>query len=144
MFSRKVLILVLVGLVVLAIARAPIFETRQIKLELEIADDEAERVRGLSGRASLPADHGLLFIFDQPTRPGFWMKEMNFPIDIIWLDENRRVLALNELVSPASYPQTFFPPAPIKYVLEVNAGWAQRNKLKIGERADFIHRLDQK
>lgn len=105
----------------------------QNKIEVEIADDEAERARGLSGRAVLESNHGLLFIFDAPDRYGFWMKEMNFPIDIIWLDENWRVADISKNVSPDSYPQVFYPPRPIKYVIEVNAGWSNQNNLQIGD-----------
>jgi len=104
----------------------------QNKIEIEIADDADKRTRGLSGRANLAQNHGLLFIFDTFGNYGFWMKEMNFPIDVIWIDENWRVADISKNASPESYPQVFLPSRPIKYVLEVNAGWSEKNNLKIG------------
>jgi len=109
----------------------------QNKIKIEIADDAAERTRGLSGRANLAQNHGLFFIFDAPGNYGFWMKEMNFPIDIIWLNENWRVADISKNLSPDSYPQIFFPSQPIKYVLEVNAGWSNQNDLQIGEEIQY-------
>ena len=102
------------------------YETTQIQIgstliTAEIADTPAKRELGLSGRPALPADRGILFIFDQPDRHGFWMKDMNFPIDIVWLDENKRVVNITKNLQPNSYPQLFYPPQDIKYALEIKA-----------------------
>ena len=99
---------------------------------VEIADEPNEQTRGLSGRESLLENEGMLFIFPQPATPSFWMKEMKFAIDIIWLDAASIIVGIQKNVSPDTFPQTFFPPSPIKYVLEVNAGWSERNKIKAG------------
>lgn len=104
-------------------------------IQIEIADTDAERIQGLSDRTSLPQDTGLLFIFPTPTTPGFWMKDMRFPIDIIWLDENWKIISIDKNLAPESYPKLFFPPSPIKYVLEVNAGFSDQNNLKIDDQA---------
>ena len=89
---------------------------------MEIANTDAERTQGLSGRASLPAGTGLLFVFESPGKYGFWMKDMNFPIDIVWLGDGMLPVGIEKNVSPDSYPQVFYPPVPVRYVLEVNAG----------------------
>lgn len=89
---------------------------------IELADTPAERERGLSGKESLPEGHGLLFIFDKPDLYGFWMKEMNFPIDVVWLDESMVVVDIEKNVTPDSFPHIFYPPRPVKYVLETNVG----------------------
>lgn len=102
-------------------------------LKLEVATSSEARERGLSGRAELPADTGLLFIFPESALYGFWMKEMNFAIDIIWLKESGEILEITHEAKPESYPNAFYPPEPIKYVLEVNAGYATQNNLKIGD-----------
>ena len=112
-------------------------EIGTFKLEVEIADDDAERAQGLSGREALAPDRGLLFVFDEPAAAGFWMRNMNFPIDIIWIDGAWRVVGITANVSPDSFPQVFYPPEPIKYVLETNAGWALKNNLQIGESVLF-------
>jgi len=113
------------------VERAVIGET---EITLEIADDPAERTRGLGGRASIPKNHAMLFIFDTTDYHGIWMQEMEFPLDIIWLNEYTEVIHIERNVSPNTYPKTFRPQRPARYVLEFNAGFAQQNHLKIGDR----------
>ena len=93
-----------------------------LPIQLDLADTKEKQTLGLSGRTSLSKEEGMLFIFDQPKNWGFWMKEMFFPIDIIWLDDNYQPVYVVQNVQPESYPRTFYPPAPARYVLEVNAG----------------------
>lgn len=103
------------------------YETTSIKIGsrtfiAEVANTEAKRTLGLSGRKSLQTNQGMLFVFDEPSQPGFWMKDMNFPIDIIWLDENKKIIGIEKNLQPSSYPQVFYPPQKIKSVLEINSG----------------------
>ncbi len=91
-------------------------------ITVEIADTPAERRLGLSGRPILPADHGLLFIFDEPGYHSFWMKDMNFPIDILWLNDNFEIVDAWRNAAPASYPESRAPRSKAKYVLETNPG----------------------
>lgn len=102
-------------------------------LKLELATSSEARERGLSGRDSLAPDTGLLFIFPELALYGFWMKEMNFNIDIIWLNEAGEVVEITKEALPESYPKAFYPPEPVKYVLEVNAGYADENNIEIGD-----------
>lgn len=102
-------------------------------LKLEVATSSESREQGLSNRLSLPADQGLLFIFPDPKFYGFWMKEMNFAIDIIWLDEDGVVVDITKEALPETYPEVFYPPTPIKYVIEVNAGYAEERGLELGD-----------
>lgn len=104
-----------------------------IKLSVEIADEPGEQIQGLSDKISLPQNEGMLFIFPAPFVAGFWMKDMNFPIDIIWIDKSRNIIGIEKAVSPDTFPKTFSPASPVKYVLEVNAGWADKNNIKIGD-----------
>ena len=99
---------------------------------MEWATTPQQREHGLSGRASLPDDHGLLFVFDKPDDACFWMKDMRFDIDIIWLDATRHVVKVQESATPASYPATFCPSQAAQYVLEVHAGLAQRSGVQVG------------
>lgn len=89
-------------------------------LSVEIADTIESRTLGLSGRQSLPEEVGLLFVFDTPVVQGFWMKDMGFPIDILWFDAEKRLVDITEDLSPDSFPETFYPNQPIMYVLETN------------------------
>jgi len=109
----------------------------QTTVTLEIADSPEERKRGLSYRNNLPESTGLLFVFDRSDKYGFWMKEMHFPIDIIWLDENYRVVHIKENARPESYPGVFKSESPALYVLEVNAGVAAQAGLEIGDIIEF-------
>jgi uncharacterized membrane protein (UPF0127 family) len=107
------------------------------QLDLELADTKDKQEKGLSGRESMPPDTGMLFIFPEPSAPGFWMKEMLFPIDIIWLNADKEVVEVLPNVDPSTYnevdPEIFTPLEPIKYVLEVNAGMAEANGIVLGD-----------
>lgn len=120
------------------------FDSQEIKIagqifKVELAISDKQQQRGLSYREQLPANAGMLFVFKQPTKPGFWLKEMKFPLDIIWLDENRNVVYLHKNLSPQTYPKIFQSPLPVKYVLEIDAGQADKLKIKIGSHLSFKH-----
>ena len=105
---------------------------------IDIADTPPLRERGLSGRRLLLDDQGMYFIFDHPDVYPFWMKEMNFPIDIIWIGEHMSVVDITKSASPSSFPQTFVSSAPALYVLEVQAGFAERHGVKIGDQVVLL------
>lgn len=107
-------------------------------IQIDVADTEASRVLGLSGRDSLSDDRGLLFVFDQPSEQHcFWMKDMKFTIDMVWFDENKQVIHTADNVSPQTYPEVFCPGAPAAYGLEVNSGRAAALGLYVGSSARF-------
>lgn len=103
---------------------------------VEVADTETARELGLSGHAPLADGQGMLFVFDQDALWGFWMKDMRFAIDILWLDSSGRVVTIAANVSPDSYPQTFYPKMPARYVVELPAGYAAAHS--IAEGAQFV------
>ncbi|MDO8569729.1 MAG: DUF192 domain-containing protein [bacterium] len=104
----------------------------EISIQVEIVDTPETREKGLSGREALPEGTGMLFIFDSPAQYGFWMKDMDFAIDIVWVDGESRVIGIEREVLPNTFPQTFYPNQPIKYVLELPAGSANRYNIDIG------------
>ncbi|MEK7091715.1 MAG: DUF192 domain-containing protein [Patescibacteria group bacterium] len=106
-------------------------------LWLEVVTKTTDQERGLSGRDILPAEAGMLFVFNRPTVPAFWMKEMSFPLDLIWLDANRRVVSISPNLGPETYPQTFSPGQKIQYVLELNAGSVAKNHFAIGDKLRY-------
>ena len=113
-------------------AQAPVVDTQVYSIALlEIADSPAERAQGLSGR-EVPQDYGLLFIFPEVGTPGFWMKDMLVPIDIVWLAEDFTIVGIAADVAPSTYPKTFEPPVPVRYVLEVAAGESVRKGWSVG------------
>jgi uncharacterized membrane protein (UPF0127 family) len=95
----------------------------QQRFDVSVAETEAQRQRGLSGRRELTAGSGMWFVFAEPGLYGFWMQDMNFPIDLIWIGANRQVLGAVTLQPCQSQPcTTTQPPAPVSHVLEINAG----------------------
>jgi hypothetical protein len=108
---------------------------------VEIAQTSLERSRGLSGRDGLAEGSGMFFIFDAPSAYGFWMKDMKFPIDIIWINGDRVVgIALNAAPEPGKPVwglKIYYPPEPVDRVLEVNAGDAAKYGIKAGSAVVF-------
>lgn len=100
---------------------------------VEIANDQNSRAKGLSERTFLQSNQGMLFIFPEPGIYSFWMKDMNFALDIIWLDENKKIIGIEENVPPlenSAKPKFYLPPEPVKYVLEVNAGLIEKYNIQ--------------
>jgi uncharacterized membrane protein (UPF0127 family) len=102
-----------------------------------IADTEALREQGLSKTSPLETNQGMLFIFDAPLKPSFWMKDMNYPLDIIWIDKDRKIVDVSENLDPKTYPQGFSSNTEILYALEVSSGFYKTNNLKIGDKVSF-------
>lgn len=103
----------------------------------QVISTREEQERGLGGRDSLPIDQGMLFSFREPDLYVFWMKDMHFPIDIIWTDANLIVVDVAKDLSPDSYPEVFRPRTPASFVLELTAGSAERYGVKIGDSFHF-------
>lgn len=93
-----------------------------VSISLEIADNEEKRMLGLGKRPLISENTGMIFIFDEPDRHGIWMKDMNFPVDIIWLDENKQVVDHVSNASPDDFPVVMYPDVPAMYVIELPAG----------------------
>ena len=106
-------------------------------IAVEVVETLAAKKRGLSGRSALADNQGMLFVYIDPGNYSFWMKDMKFAIDIIWIGDDHRIVDITKELSPDTFPQTFQPKAPAKYVLEVNSGWADRNLVKIGDLTTF-------
>ena len=110
---------------------------RVFQTELMVSDED--RAMGLMFRPSLPADRALLFVFDGLDFHGIWMKNCRFPIDIVWLDENRKVVHVAARVPPcAKEPCPVYQPMrKSAYVVEMNAGAARREKIVVGADLGF-------
>ena len=107
---------------------------------VEIADDDAERARGLMFRDTLPAGRGMLFIHEREEPQAYWMKNTRIPLDILYFDDARKLVSQQRDVPPCSlgdrcppYPSE----APARYVLELNAGEAGRLRLQNGAELRF-------
>lgn len=101
------------------------------------SDTPELRTKGLSGRASLGTDEVMLFVFEREVRNFFWMKDMLFSIDIVWLDADKQIIHIEKNVSPETFPKSFGPDENSKYVLEFKAGTADSVGMKRGDRVSF-------
>ena len=110
---------------------------------VDLAITPEERQQGLSGREQMGRDSGMLFVFEEEHVRHFWMKEMHFPLDIIWIDAQCRLVevAANVPTPPPDAANEEIPrvrsPAPAQYVLEVNAREAARYGLQPGDAVEF-------
>src|SRR3989338_7646161 len=119
------------------VSKIPNFKINGVEINVELASTPEARAQGLSGRASLGENEGMLFIFEKPGKYDFWMKDMNFPIDIIWLASDLRVVYIKKDARPESYPESFVSNEEAKYVLEVVSGFSDKYNLQIWDRAEF-------
>ncbi len=98
---------------------------------IEVADEDHEREQGLMHRKSMPADHGMIFVWDFEELRGFWMANTQIPLDLIYLDAQGRVISIHRL---RPYDRTSVrSPRPARYALELNAGIAAQLNLKLGD-----------
>lgn len=100
-----------------------------VPLQVLVADTESKRVQGLSKSQPLKEGQGMLFLFDKPGKYGIWMKDMNYPIDIVWFDEHKEVVYFEQNISPQTYPKVFTPPVDALSVLELPAGFLEKHNL---------------
>ena len=101
----------------------------------EIVDTEALREKGLSGRDSIGPKDSMVFVFDKQGNHCFWMKDMKFSIDIVWVDTSNKVTAMETFVSPTTYPKNFCHNG-IR-VIELPAGAADQTSIDVGNPVDL-------
>ena len=118
----------------------PWVELGNHRYQVEVADSEDERARGLMFRDELAADHGMLFVHEREEPRAYWMKNTRIPLDILFFDDARRLVSQQRDVPPCTlgdgcppYPSA----APARYVLELNAGEAARIGLQDGAELRF-------
>lgn len=115
----------------------------KIVYQLDIANTPVKQRQGLSDRRSMEQDKGMLFVFEQPTQMSFWMKNMYFPLDFIWLMDEQVVDIAENVAAPLSHGGTskfiniVNSRKPFNRVIELNAGEIVRNGIKIGDRIEL-------
>jgi uncharacterized membrane protein (UPF0127 family) len=128
---------------VISLPEAQEVRVGDVAFKVEVADTTPKRVRGLSGRESLPPQTGMLFVFDDGRASAFWMKDMLFPLDFVWIGADCTVVDITENVpnpapdTPDSALPIYESAAPAAYNLEINAGEAAQFGLKVGDEASF-------
>ena len=106
-------------------------------MNVAVADTEQLRTQGLSGRQSIAPFDGMLFVFDSSGTYSFWMKDMSFPIDIVWIDDQYRVVDFIKNLSPNTFPAAFSPQGNSRYVLEMPTGTVSKINLQKGDLISF-------
>jgi uncharacterized protein len=109
-------------------------------LAVEIRDTDEERALGLSYREFMGQDEGMLFIFSSPQSVTFWMREMRFDLDMIWIRENKVVEIAAKVPAPNEtdpVAKTITPKEKVDAVLEVHSGWAEKNGVNVGDVVSF-------
>lgn len=101
----------------------------------EVASTPVAREQGLSNRDGLAPGNAMVFAFDSADTQCFWMRDMKFAIDIVWLDEQDKITYIEPRVDPSTYPKSFCHNA--KHVLEFPAGTAGSLKVKVGDQVDL-------
>ena len=106
----------------------------------ELAETDEERALGLMFRQEINPDQGMLFIFKEEGIYPFWMKNMKFSIDILWLDRGKRIIHIEENIPPCPEEPcpTYSHQLPAAYVLELKAGSVAKNQLKLLDKLEFI------
>ena len=115
---------------------------KDLVIRAKIADEPKEQQSGLSDFSSLALDEGMIFVFDQSKRHTFWMKDMDFAIDIIWIDEAKKIVDIAPNVPPEPNNNEkeltrYRPKSDAKYVLEINAGISALHNLQTGDQVAF-------
>ena len=106
-----------------------------VPLEVQIADTEPRRVRGLMFQDQLPYDQGMIFVFDKPGLYSLWMLNMQFSLDMMWFDEDGKIVHIEKDVPPCKTPleiatcQSVIPEGQAVYVLEVTSGFIEQNNV---------------
>jgi uncharacterized protein len=148
--GRVILSLAITSVIVLGCRPRPAgstFPTSGLELKLknhavrvEIAEDEPARQAGLQGRESLAQDHGMLFVYPQPRRLSFWMKNTSIPLSIAFIDDSGKVLQIEDMEPQVESSTVSI--SKVRYALEVNQGWFQKNGIGVGDSiTDFTERV---
>jgi uncharacterized membrane protein (UPF0127 family) len=111
---------------------------KSVMAELAVTDEE--RSRGLMFRERILPDQGMLFVFEEEDVHGFWMKNTLIPLDMLWLDSEKRVIHIEADVPPCREEPcpTYGPDRPARYVLELKAGQAAANGIQLADRLQFV------
>lgn len=117
-----------------------VFFPNGFSITAELAVSDEERQLGLMFREKINSDQAMLFLFKEEGFHSFWMKNMNFPLDIIWLDREKIIVHIESNVPPCQEPPcpSYTPQFPASYVLELKTGSVRKNQLKMYDKLDFV------
>ncbi len=114
---------------------------KDLVIYVDLAKTPEQQAKGLSIKNTLNENEGMLFIFDTPKEYSFWMKDMKFPIDIIWISSDNKIVHIEKNLQPCIFfliCTSYSPHANSKYVLEVPSNYTTKNNITIGDRVNFF------
>ncbi|MBU4332361.1 DUF192 domain-containing protein [Patescibacteria group bacterium] len=138
-FKLSIIFILVLALVGCASKKHVELKIGNAKVKAEVVSSLVSRAQGLSGREFLAQNQGMLFVFDEPARYSFVMREMKFPLDIIFIRNNKIVDFTENLPvpEPGEDSANYTTKEPANYALEVNAGFIQQHELKVGDGVDI-------
>jgi len=118
-----------------------------ITIDVEVANSPTKRARGLMNRENLEENAGMLFVFPTESKHRFWMANTLIPLDMIWISLDHEIVFIEQNVPPCTETgniqalcKTYKPDSKAKFVLEVNGGWVEKNKVSVGQIVDLIEK----
>ncbi len=135
--------LIIVLIIVLYFKKSPtkyaIVKIKDTEVRAEIADTFTDRAKGLMFRKTLPEKEGMLFVFNDEDYHSFWMMNMSFPIDIIFINKDKKIIDIVKNAQPCGLScSTYKPKEKVMYVLEVNANFTEKHEMTIGTTLEFV------
>ena len=113
--------------------RTVLIQMKDKVVTTKIANTDASREQGLSGKQPLATDTGMLFVFPKPDKYGFWIKDMKYPLDIVWISSDYKIVHIEHSLAPETYPKSFANEIPAQYVIELPAGYMKANSITEGD-----------
>jgi len=112
------------------------------EINVKVARTQSARSKGLSGKTNLEENSGMLFVFDEDALHPMWMRDMNFPLDILWINKEGEIVHIEKNLLPCARGTNMCPihqsPVPARYVLELNAGWTNKYQIQIGDKVLYL------
>jgi len=109
----------------------------EAKLHVIVRDTMEGRSKGLSGVEKLKSDEGMLFVFPVASKYSFWMREMKFDLDFVWIKDDRVVEITENVSATGGVKSRVGPSEAVNKVLEVNSGWVKKHGIKVGDRVKY-------
>ncbi len=109
----------------------------EVRVRVEIADDDFERGRGLMYRTALAENRGMLFVYEVEQKPSFWMKNTLIPLSIAFMDAEGRIVDIQDMEPLDDDPPSYVSAEPARYALEVNQGFFEERGVEVGDRAEL-------
>jgi uncharacterized membrane protein (UPF0127 family) len=109
----------------------------EVRVRVEVADDPAERAKGLMYRKALGENRGMLFVYPEEQELSFWMKNTLIPLSIAFIDSQRRIIDIQDMKPLDDEPPHYVSAEPAQYALEVNQGFFEKRGVKVGDRVEL-------